>query len=112
LPDAVTREAYSHEVISAGFWPGGGFDEAAFYAYAYPTPQGLVAATVEPAAARWNGDLGEFVLPYAAVRDAADPDALVLRFMQSTYAGAAGLLDWPDDLVIGAAPGYGKPPSA
>jgi hypothetical protein len=111
LPDAVTREAYSHEVISAGFWPGGGgFDQAAFYAYAYPTPAGLADAAVEPAAAFWQRDLGEFLLPYAQVRDAADPDAAVQAFLGSTFAQAAGLLDWPGDLVIGAAPAYGPPP--
>jgi hypothetical protein len=113
LPDAVTREAYSHEVISAGFWPGGGgFDEAAFYAYAYPTPSGLADAAVEPAAAFWHRDLGEFLLPYAKTRDSADPDAAVQAFLRSTFERAAGLLDWPGDLVIGAAPAYGRPPLA
>jgi hypothetical protein len=111
LPDAVTREAYSHEVISAGFWPGGGgFDEAAFYAYAYPTPAGLAESRIEPATASWFGDLGEFLLPYEAVRHADDPDAAVQRFLHSTFAAAAAKLDWPDGLVIGAAPTYGHPP--
>jgi hypothetical protein len=113
LPDSVTREAYSHEVISAGFWPGGGgFDEAAFYAYAYPTPDGLAERPVEPAGAQWNGQLGEFLLPYATVREADDPDALVQQFLQSTFVAAAELLDWPHDLVIGPAPSYGSPPAA
>jgi hypothetical protein len=112
LPDSVTREAYSHEVISAGFWPGGGgFDEAAFYAYAYPTPEGLAASRIEPAGAVWNAELGEFLLPYACVREARDPDALAQQFLQSTFAAAAELLDWPDDVVIGPAPAYGRPPA-
>jgi hypothetical protein len=111
LPDAVTREAYSHEVISAGFWPGGaGFDQAAFYAYAYPTPAGLAERPVEPPAALWHRELGEFLLPYAAVRMADDPDALVQRFLRSTYGAAAEALAWPDGLVIGDAPRYGEPP--
>lgn len=113
LPDEVTREAYSHEVISAGFWPGGGgFDEAAFYAYAYPTPDGLAAQPAEPPAAEWNVQLGEFLLPYAAVREAEDPDVLVQRFLQSTFAAAARLLDWPGGVVIGPTPSYGRPPAA
>ena len=112
LPDKVTREAYSHEVISAGFWPGGGgFDEAAFYAYAYPTPNGLAERPVELEAVFWKGELGEFLLPYAAVREAADADAVVQRFLHSTFDAAAALLDWPDGLVIGAAPSYGTPPN-
>jgi hypothetical protein len=111
LPDQVTREAYSHEVISAGFWPGGGgFDEAAFYAYAYPTPERLAEARIEPAGARWNPDLGEFLLPYAALRDSADPDAAVRQFLRSTFEAAAALLDWPDNLEIGQEPTYGYPP--
>jgi hypothetical protein len=111
LPDEVTREAYSHEVISAGFWPGGGgVDEAAFYAYAYPVAAGLSECPVEPAAAAWDEALGEFILPYAAVRSAADPDAVLMEFLQSTYAAAARLLDWPPGLVIGPTPSYGVPP--
>jgi hypothetical protein len=95
MPDAVVREAYSHEVSSAGFWPGGpGNEEAAFYSYAYPEPAGFRAASVAPAAARFDGDLGEFVLPYEAVRKAADPDATLLSFLASTYAAAADLADW------------------
>lgn len=113
LPDDVTREAYSHEVVSAGFWPGGGgFEEAAFYAYAYPTPDGLAQSPVEPPGASWSAGLGEFLLPYAAVRAAGDPDALVRQFLQSTFAAAAELLDWPGDSVIGAVPCYGSPPRA
>lgn len=95
LPDAVTREAYSHEVSSAGFWPGGGaVDYAAFYSYAYPTPAGFKAQAVEPAEAFFHDGLGEFLLPYDEVRRAADPDDMVTRFLQSTYAAAAGAGGW------------------
>ncbi len=81
LPDAVAREAYSHEVSSAGFWPGGGaIDDAAFYSYAYPAPEGFAAAKVRPDAAFWSKELGEFILPYDAVRTArragADADGI------------------------------------
>lgn len=113
LPDAVTREAYSHEAISTGFWPGnGGYGEAAFYAYAYPVPNGLAEAAIRPDGAGWNGDLGEFILPYAAVRDAADPDAEVRSFLASSFAVAAQLLDWPEGLTIEGGPAYGRPPGA
>lgn len=95
LPDAVTREAYSHEVASAGFWLGGnGVEKAAFYAYGYPTPTGLSEARVAPAAAYWHGELGEFVLPYAAVREAADPDATLDAFLDSTFAAVAERGGW------------------
>jgi hypothetical protein len=110
LPDDVTREAYSHEVISAGFWPGSEvFEQAAFYAYAYPTPDGLGDARVAPA--RWNGTLGEFLLPYDEVAGAADPEAAVQRFLHATYAAAAQRLDWPEGLVIGPTPSFGRPPA-
>jgi hypothetical protein len=95
LPDAVAREAYSHEVSSAGFWPGGGLvDYPAFYAYAYPEPAGFRTAQVAPAQAFFHEGLGEFVLPYAAVQAAADPDAALLAFLQSTYEAAADLGGW------------------
>ena len=95
LPDAVTREAYSHEVSSAGFWPGGGpVDAPAFYAYAYPTPEGFASAEVRPAAAYFDTGAGEFILPYEAVRGAPDPEATLLAFLESSYAAAAGLGDW------------------
>jgi hypothetical protein len=94
LPDAVTREAYSHEVSSAGFWPGGGGLEPSFYSYAYPAPEGFAAASVRPAAARFAPELGEFVLPYETVRSAGDPEALLLDFLQSTYEAAADLAKW------------------
>jgi hypothetical protein len=93
--DAVMREAYSQELSSAGFWAGDArFPEAAFYAYAYPAPAGFAEAAVRPAAARFNPTLGEFVLPYAAVRSAPDPSAAVLDFLQSTYEAAADLGKW------------------
>lgn len=94
LPDAVTREAYSHEVSSAGFWPGDPGREPSFYAYAYPAPAGFEAAAVSPAAAHWDAALGEFVLPYAAVRAADDPDAALCAFLETTYQAAADLADW------------------
>jgi hypothetical protein len=95
LADTVVREAYSHEVSSAGFWPGGGpIEFAAFYSYAYPMPEGLAAAKVAPADAFFNKELGEFILPYDAVRNAADPNRALLAFLQSTYAAAADLGAW------------------
>jgi hypothetical protein len=95
LPDAVAREAYSHEVSSAGFWPGGGaIDYPAFYSYAYPAPEGFAAARVEPTAAFFSQELGEFILPYDAVRGADDPAKTLLQFLQTTYAAAAELAKW------------------
>ena len=95
LPNAVAREAYSHEVSSAGFWPGGGpFDHAAFYSYAYPAPEGFAKAKVEPAAALFSTELGEFLLTYDAMRNARDPDATLMEFLQTTYAAAANLGKW------------------
>jgi len=94
LPDAVAREAYSHEVSSAGFWPGGDGLPPSFYAYAYPAPDGFAAAPVAPAAARFDATLGEFLLPYDAVRGAPDPDAALLAFLQSTYEAAADRAGW------------------
>ena len=95
LPDAVTREAYSHEVSSAGFWPGGGaIDYPAFYAYAYPAPPGFSEAPVLPKAAVFNTGLGEFILPYDAVRESGNPEAVLLTFLQSTYDAAARLGAW------------------
>jgi hypothetical protein len=95
LPDSVAREAYSHEVSSAGFWPGGGaIDYPAFYSYAYPAPDGFAAARVEPAEAFFAKELGEFILPYDAVRSAREPEQALLAFLQSTYAAAADLAKW------------------
>src|SRR3954454_3842864 len=95
LPNSVAREAYSHEVSSAGFWPGNeAMPEPVFYSYAYPAPEGFAEAKVEPAAATWNATLREFVLPYGAVRTASSPDEIILSFLQSTYEAAANLAKW------------------
>jgi len=95
LPDAVAQEAYSHEVSSAGFWPGGGaIDYPAFYSYAYPAPDGFAAAKVKPAKAFFSKELSEFILPYDAVRTARDPEAALMEFLQSTYDAAADLAKW------------------
>jgi hypothetical protein len=95
LPDWVAREAYSHEVSSCGFWPGGPpIAYPAFYAYAYPEPAGFAAASVQPAEAFYSPDLREFVLPYDAVRTSATPDEALLAFLQSTYEAAANLGNW------------------
>jgi hypothetical protein len=91
----VAREAYSHEVSSAGFWPGGGgIAYPAFYSYAYPAPAGFAAAVVRPDGAFWESSLGEFLLPYEQVRNASSPDALLLDFLQSTYEAAADGAGW------------------
>ncbi|HEX7336608.1 MAG TPA: DUF5996 family protein [Gemmatimonadales bacterium] len=95
LPDRVAREAYSHECISAGWWPGGGpLPEAAFYSYSYPEPPGYRDVPVLPGAAYYHQDLREFVLPYEAVRLAPRPRHLLLGFLQSTYEAGAGLAGW------------------
>ncbi len=95
LPDRVTREAYSHEVSSVGFWPGGGaIAYPAFYAYAYPEPSGFAAAPVAPAGAFYSTDLKEFILSYDVVRTADSPDDALLAFAQSTYEAAANLGKW------------------
>jgi hypothetical protein len=94
LPDRVTREAYSHEVSSAGFWGGGNGTPPAFYSYAYPEPVGFAAASVSPADAFYSSELREFVLPYEVVRRAASPDDTLLQFLQSTYEAAADLGRW------------------
>lgn len=100
LPDAVTREAYSHEVSSAGFWPGGGgIEEACFYSYSYPTPAGFAEQVVKPDAASFDRNLGEFILPYEAVRSSSDPRQTLLDFLQSTYQAAATLADWSHALT-------------
>jgi hypothetical protein len=93
--DRVTQEAYSHEVISAGFWPGSGaVQEAAFYAYAAPEPAGLRDLTPQPSTAYYHAQMGEFILPYAAIRTAASPVDALLAFLHSTYDAAAGLAGW------------------
>src|SRR5579862_163700 len=95
IPDRVNREAYSHEVSSCGFWPGnGGFGEAAFYCYAYPQPAGFAEAASGPPGAFYAKDVGEFILPYSAVRGAAAPAELLLDFLQATYQAAADLAGW------------------
>lgn len=95
LPDWITREAYSHELSSAGFWAGGeSHPEPIYYSYAYPSPPGFAQADVRPIAARWDVDLGEFVLPYDAVRTAPAPREALLAFLESTYVAAADLGGW------------------
>jgi hypothetical protein len=95
LPDWVAREAYSHEVSSCGFWSGGGaIPYPAFYSYAYPEPAGFKAASIKPDAAFYSTDLGEFILPYDAVRQSESPDSTLLDFLQSTYEAAANLAQW------------------
>jgi hypothetical protein len=105
LPDAVACEAYSHEESSAGFWPGSGaIDYPAFYSYAYPEPPGFRAVKVRPDAAFFSEALGEFILPYDAVRAAAVPDQALLEFLQSTYDAAADAAKWDRD-ALECAPG-------
>jgi hypothetical protein len=95
LPDVVAREAYSHEVSSCGFWPGGGpVPYPVFYSYAYPAPEGFKDAPVKPGGAFYSGDLGEFLLPYDEVGKADRPDDVLLDFLQSTYEAAANLAKW------------------
>ena len=94
LPDRITREAYSHEVSSCGFWGGSGLGHAAYYAYAYPEPPGFAEATLAPAGAVYNATLRECLLPYDVVRTAADPDKTLLEFLQSSYEAAASLAKW------------------
>jgi len=95
LPDTVAREAYSHEVSSAGFWPGGGsVRDAAFYSYAYPAPEGFASAVVHPEQAYFSKELGEFILPYDAMRTTPDPARTLMDFLQSTYEAAADLGQW------------------
>jgi hypothetical protein len=95
LPDWITRDAYSHEVSSCGFWPGGGpIAYPAFYAYAYPEPPGFAEAAVGPEGAFYSEDLSEFILPYDVVREARAPDETLLEFLQSAYAAAADLGKW------------------
>jgi hypothetical protein len=93
--DSIQREAYSHEVISAGFWPGnGGYGAAAFYCYAAPVPAGLAGATVRPAAAEWDKSLGEFIFKYDAVLAQPSPETALMEFLESAYAAAADAAKW------------------
>jgi hypothetical protein len=100
MPLWVAQEAYSQEVSSAGFWPGSKeAPEAIFYSYAYPTPDGFDSAPVEPASAGWSKALGEFVLPYDAVRNADDPDKALTGFLETTFDAAADLGGWDMDTL-------------
>lgn len=110
LPDDVTREAYSHEVSSAGFWPGSAaVDFPAFYSYAYPTPEGFAAARVAPDGAYHDKTLGEFLLPYDAVRCSSDPEAALMAFLDSSYRAAADLGGWNRE-ALECAPGKPRRP--
>ena len=100
LPDKIAREAYSHEVSSCGFWPGGGpIPYPTFYSYAYPEPAGFSNASVKPIEAFYSPDLREFILPYDTVRHAESPDDTLLEFLQTTYEGAANLARWDRDAL-------------
>jgi Family of unknown function (DUF5996) len=106
LPDRVTREAYSHEVSSCGFWAGGGpAPYPVFYAYAYPEPPGFAESKVGPAAAFYSGELREFLLPYDAVRESESPDDTLLEFLQTTYEAAANAARW-DRAALERPPGW------
>jgi len=109
VPNAVAREAYSHEVSSAGFWPGSGRG-ASFYSYAYPAPPGFNDARVEPAAAAFDPKLGEFILSYDAVQASANPDEDLLSFLQSTYQAAADLAHWDRARLERPQGFFGRPP--
>ena len=104
LADRVVRDAYSHEVSSCGFWPGAPGMEAMFYSYAYPEPAGYAQTAIAPPEAGYDARMGEFVLPYEAVRTAADPDAMLLQFLQSTYEAAAECGTWDRTALEGATP--------
>ncbi|MEY2577668.1 MAG: hypothetical protein QOI49_492 [Verrucomicrobiota bacterium] len=105
LPDAVTREAYSHEVSSLGFWPGNEImPDPIFYSYAYPAPPGFAEAQVQPAFAKYNPQLKEFVLPYEQMRQAESPDAALLEFARSTYDAASTLGNWDRAALTEAKP--------
>ena len=108
FPDWVAAEAYSHEVSSAGFWPGGGgIDYPAFYSYAYPAPDGFADTAIAPGEAFYSSDLGEFILPYDAVRTATAPDTVLLEFLQSTYEAAAVPGNWDREALERPPGGYG-----
>ena len=112
LADAVVREAYSHEVSSAGFWPGGGpIDYPAYYSYAYPAPDGFASAPVRPPLAFFSNSLGEFILPYEAARTAPDPKQALMEFLQSTYEAAADAGRWDRAALECAAGEIGRPRS-
>jgi len=111
LPDSVTCEAYSHEVSSVGFWPGSdAYPHAAFYSYAYPKPVGFDRAVVSPDSAFWSKAMAEWLLPYDTIRTAANPDSLLLEFLQTTYRAAADLGAW--DAKLECAIGVARLPRA
>jgi hypothetical protein len=103
LPDRVTRDAYSHEVSSCGFWPGAPGIEPFFYSYAYPEPPGYAEYSIAPAQASFNSSFGEFVFPYEEMRLSPDPDAALLSFLQTTYEAAANCAHW-DRAALEVAP--------
>ena len=108
MADFITREAYSHEVSSVGFWPGGnGVDEPVFYAYAYPEPPGFSNYPVQPKGAYYNDNLREFMLPYEIVRTADAPDTVLMRFLQSSYEAAPDLGGW-DRVTLDRQYGVGR----
>ncbi|HEX3665788.1 MAG TPA: DUF5996 family protein [Rhizomicrobium sp.] len=110
LPDSVVQEAYSHEVSSAGFWPGGGpVEYAAFYSYAYPAPEGFSTARVQPSEAFFSAELGEYLLPYEAVQCTRSPEHQILEFLETTYSAAAGLGGW-DRAALECSPGELRKP--
>jgi hypothetical protein len=111
VSDAVARDAYNREVSSAGFWAGGGaISEPSFYSYAYPAPSGLSEARILPTSASYNVGLGEFLLPYRAVRESSNPDETLLQFLQSTYEVAADLAKWDRTLLERETGTIGRPP--
>ena len=102
LPDRVAREAYSHEVSSCGFWPGGSpITYPTYYSYAYPEPEGFAATPIKPASAFYSTDLREFILPYDEVRTAPSPEDTLLSFLQTTYEAAADLAKWDRSILEG-----------
>jgi hypothetical protein len=107
LPDRVTRDAYSHEVSSCGFWPGAPGMDAMFYSYAYPEPPGYRDSPIAPDYASFDKNLGEFVMPYEAMRKSPDPDGALLEFLQSTYEAAADCAHW-DRAALEVEPQAGK----
>jgi hypothetical protein len=110
LPDSVSREAYSHEVSSAGFWPGGsGVNDAMFYSYAYPAPEGFSERDVSPPEERFDTTLGEFLLPYEVVRKSTDPEGMLMQFLETTYRAAADAAHWPRS-ALECAPGRPRVP--
>jgi hypothetical protein len=109
VADWAMAEAYSHECSSCGFWPGnGGFGQAAFYVYVYPEPEGYGDARLTVSAGAYNKDVGQYILPYDTVRQARDPDALLLGFLQETYAAAANLAKW-DRAALERPPTWTRP---